>query len=631
MPVSSSVPAEEEGWQVVSSEWWRIPFNAVSWAYSPQDSAANKVTQSPRVAKPPHYPADLLHIRPASADDLHDEDLLEGDDGQLNPDLVGCVGALAALESYEIDVGFCWLPPQLEQQARPDLSVAVDAHHVALGKDRWDEQVQDLLGGLSIGSTDQSDDDSLSDIHRSTSSIDLTDSDRSVLSLPMPATPRARRSYANIVVKRASPSRSTSSRDSDRSPQRLNAAASSFVPSPSKPKPVSDPAPFLSPLESVPFPLLTEDRTPTPPSPTFNRTFVFPSLDVPPVPAVKITKDAQGFYSEVESTVPAPSHARTSSTLLPAFLHDTFTRRRPPASKTRAMVDRLKSSASGVPQEPAKTQPPRLQLELSALAKPRLSVSEYGGDEDTPPIDDDSEGWIGGDDSVPAKVSSKTRRTRDLFLALTRRRSNSSPPKTTVIVDPPADNAIGITVELPSPASSSSDGWIEGPALLLPESNKPKPGVVHLPSRKATPVENPKPAVPHPHPQRTPKRSKRSNPPPQAPAPALGPGPGPALYVHPPPYYYPHAHPHAVPAQYAAAYMHQMQVLQQQQQHMQHMRRVSAPLVPMPIPSRTPRGSMSSTGSGEWFPYPYPVPVPVAYPVPVPLHGHAPVFVPRGV
>ncbi|KAJ7503170.1 hypothetical protein B0H11DRAFT_620799 [Mycena galericulata] len=640
MPPPSPAPPEEEGWQVVSPEWWRIPYSAVSWAYTPaQDIAANKATQFPRVAKPPHYHASLFHIRGAS-DDRSDEDLPEGDDGRLNPDLIGCQGALAALESYEIDVGFHWPPSPIEQRNLPDLAVPVHADRVALGKEHWDELVQDLMGGLPIGSPDryhESDDDSLSDVHRSTSthsSIDLTDSDRSVVSLPMPATPRARRSYANIVVKRPSPSRSTSSRDSDRSPRRLNAAASSFVPSPSKVKPATYPLPFLTTPESVTpesvrFPSLDHSRTPSPSSPAFNTTFVFPSLDVPPLPAVKIAKDAQGFYSEVESAVPAPGHARTSSNLLPAFLSETSTRRRPAASKTRAMVDRLKSSASGASQEPPKAPPPRpQQLELSELAKPRLSVSEYGGDGDSPVLEDDNEGWIVGDDLAAAKASVKTRRTRDLFLALTRRRSNSSPPKTTVIVDPPADDVSGIKVELPSPVSSSSEGWIEGPALLVPEPKaKAKAGPVHLPERKSTPSEL-KPAAAHrQHVPRTPKKAKRHGPPPAMHAPP--PVPVPAVYVRPPPYYYPHPHPHAhphaappMPAQYAA-YMHQMQVLQMQQQQM-HMRHVSAP-VAMPVPVHTPGGSISSTGSGEWFPYPVPV---AAYPVPA---LHAPVFVPRGV
>ncbi|KAJ6590145.1 hypothetical protein DFH09DRAFT_222514 [Mycena vulgaris] len=628
MPLSSPAPADK-GWQVVSPEWWRIPFNAVSWAYTPtdpRDVAATQATQFPRVAKPPHYHAALFHIRAASVDDQHDEDLAEGDDGRLNPDLVGFKSAVDAIESYEIDVGFHWPSLQIEEKTPPDLTLAVDEDHVALAKERWDELVQDLTGGLSIGSTDryhELDGDSLRGLHRSTSahsSIDLTDSERSVLSVSMPATPRARRSYANIVVKNPSPSRSTSSRDSDRSPRRLNAAASSFVPSPSKPKAASDPTPFLMAPEPTPFPSLNHPRVPTPPSPTFNTTFVFPSLDVPPLPAVKITKDAQGFYSEVESPAPPPTHARTSSTLLPAFLHDAFTRRRPPASKTRAMVDRLKSSGAGISQEPAKSHHTLPQLELSALAKPRLSVSEYGGDGDSPPIDDDGEGWIGDDDFAArtATVNSKTRRTRDLFLALTRRRSNSSPPKHSLVIEPSADDVVGITVELPSPTSSSSnDGWIEGPALLLPDS---KPVAVNPPERTFTPVSvqasETRPALHRPPPPRTPKKAKRTGP-----VPALHVSPsGPTLYVRPPPpYYYPHPHPHA---HAHAAYLHQMQALQMQQQQQMHMRRVSAP-VAMVVPVRTP-AAMSSIGSGDWFPYP------VAYPVPALAHHAPPVFVPRG-
>jgi hypothetical protein len=385
---------------------------------------------------------------------------------------------------------------------------------------------------------------------------------------------------------------------------------------------VSDSAPFLVAPET-PYPSLNVARSP---SPSFNTNFVFPSLDVPPLPSVKIAKDAQGFYSEVEpaATAPAPTHARTSSTLLPAFLHDAFSRRRPPASKTRAMVDRLKSSASGAAQEPVKTPSASPQLELSALSKPRLSVSEYGSDGESPALDGDSEGWIGGEDAVPtaAAASSKSRRTRDLFLALTRRRSNSSPQKPTLIVEPPADDVVGITVELPSPTSSSSnEGWIEGPALLLPESAKTKPAVMQPPERKLTAAAEVKSVV-HRQPSPRAPKSKRVG---HVPVPVVqAPPPGIAFYARPPPpYYYPHPHAHAhppVPVPYAA-YMHQMQVLQAQQQ--MHMRRVSAPAVPIPV--RTPRGSMSG---GEWYPYPMPV---AAYPVPVPALHPAPVFVPRGV
>ncbi|KAJ7799999.1 hypothetical protein B0H14DRAFT_3156247 [Mycena olivaceomarginata] len=598
MPFPSPAPVDE-GWQVVSPEWWRIPLNAVSWAYSP----------TPQLV----------------AATEHDEDLAEGDDGGLNADLVGFKLAEAAIDSYEIDVGFHWPPQQIEEKSRPDLAAAVDEHHVALAKERWDELVQDLTGGLSILNTDRyhdsDSDDSLRGLHRSTStlsSIDLTDSERSVFSVSMPATPRAHRSYPGTMVKTTSPSRSTSSRDSDRSPRRLNAAASSFVPSPAKAKKASDRAPFLAAPENVLFRRSTWLAR----RPRRSIRILSSRRSISP-------RDAQGFYSEVESTTtaPAPTHARTPSGLLPAFLHDAFARRRPTASKTRAMVDRLKSSGSSVAQGPAKSPSAPPQLELSALSKPRLSVSEYGSDGESPTLDGDSEGWIGGEDAAAkaATANSKSRRTRDLFLALTRRRSNSSPPKPTLIVEPPADDVIGIAVELPSPTSSSSnDGWIEGPALLLPESVKTKPAVVQPPERKLTPALEVKATGAPPAVSARIRRRLSALP--------LPPGAA-AFYARPPPpYYYPHAHPHAhahppVPVPYAAAaYMHQMQVLQMQQQQQQmHMRRVSAPVIPIPVQGRTPRGSISSTsvGSGEWY-----NPYPTAYPVTA-LHP-APVFVPRG-
>ncbi|KAJ7198526.1 hypothetical protein GGX14DRAFT_700047 [Mycena pura] len=611
MPLPSSVPTDQ-GWQVVSPDWWRISFDSVSWAYTapdPQPSAAGKATRSFRVAKPLHR-INLFNIRPGSVDSHHDDHLPEDDGGQLNPDLVGLKGALVALESYELDVGFHWPSPPIERKIPPDLAGGVNEDHVALVKERWDELVQDLTGGLTIDGVDrlhESDDDSLCSVHRSTSthsSVDLTDSDHSVLSVAMPSTPRTHRSYANIVVTNSSPSRSTSSPDSDRSPRRLNAAATTFVPSPAKVKAASNALP-------ISFPSLNPSRVPTPPSPTFNSTFVFPSLNTP-MPSVKITKDEQGFYSEVETTTPAQAQARSTSTLLPAFLHDTFNRRRPPASKTRAIVDKLRSG-SAASHESTRTQPPRPQLQLSALPKPRLSISEHGSDSETLAVDDDGEGWIGGDDATvrAATLNSKPRRTRDLFLALTRRRSNSSPAKPS-LVKPLAEDVVGIMVDLPSPAPSSNDEWIDGSSLLLPEP-KAKPAIVQ-PSAKTTPVEI-KPAVHHPPAQRTSKKAKRANPPLAIPPPPAGP----ALYTHvpPPTYYYPQAAaPVQMPVPYAAAYMHQMQVLQMQ--HQMHMRRVSAPVAIMP--SRTPR---AVGGSGDWRAFPVP-----AYHVPAALHP-PPVFVPH--
>ncbi|KAK7033831.1 glycoside hydrolase family 31 protein, partial [Favolaschia claudopus] len=598
MPLTSL----DEDWQTVSPHWWRISSDAVLWSYPPTDSLQNapatRVTQPHRVAKPPHYHLALFFNRAVCADDpQYEEDIREADDGTLNSDLVGFKAADAALESYEIDVGFHWPPSAVEVKSQPDLSMPVNEDRVALAKDRWDEFVQDLTGGLSIANTDRyhdSDDESTRGLHRSTStlsSIDLTDSERSIPSVSMPATPRAPRSYANIVVKTVSPSRSASSRDSGRSPRRLNAAASTFVPSPAKAKVVPDSASSLAAPAVVSYPSLNKTRSP---SPSFNTNFVFPTLDVPPLPAVKIAKDEQGFYSEVEvtPTMPPPTHARSSSTLLPAFLQDAFTRRRPAASKTRAIVDRLKSSGSVAAPESTKSHVVSSpQLELSALSKPRLSVSEYGSDGETPSLDG-NDGWIGGDElaaKAAAAVSSKSRRTRDLFLALTRRRSNSSPPKPTLIVEPPADDVVGIAVQLPSPSpspsSSSTDGWIEGPALLGLHASKSKHTAEYPPERKLAPPEKP---PTHRQPSlRALKKSKRTG---SVPIATMQPPPGAAFY---PPYYYPHAHPHPpVPVPYAAAYMHQMQVLQMQQQHQMHMRRVSAPSVPIPV--RTPRGSISS-------------------------------------
>ncbi|KAJ7286955.1 hypothetical protein C8J57DRAFT_1166851 [Mycena rebaudengoi] len=580
----------ENGWQAVSPEWWRIPFDAVSWAY---DEGAKHIKDvvaakgSPVVAKPPHYHDALFRIRGASLPDRHsDDDLTDGDDARLNPDLAGVKAAADVVAPYEIDVGFHWSPPDLNLNLdEKPLGLTVNEARVALSKERWDELVLDLTGGLSIDDSDEESPYS----HRSTStlsSIDLTDSERSVLSVSMPGTPKARRSYANILVKNVSPSRSSSSRDSDRSgsspSRRLNASASSFIPGKADSlKPVAFPSLNDLPLSPSPSPS---------PSPPFNTTFVFPSLDVPPVPAVRITKDAQGFYSGVE---PAPaSHTRT---LLPAFLHDAFNRRRPPPSKTRAIVDRLKSAA---PQQEYKSAP-----NVFALSTPRLSVSEYGGDAEgdscpscpscpsSPALEEDGEGWIGVEEKPVVSANSKSRRTRDLFLALTRRRSNSSPPKSTLPGDvddeqPAMEDVISITVALPSPPPSpapsstltsndgwitpapSNDGWIEGPSLLLPKAP---------PAPKHTP---PLPRHPHSHSHSSahPKAAPQARSTPKKPRPRSAHPPHPAAPAR---YFYPHAPvPMPVPVPVPYAYMqHQLQL------HQMHLR----------------------GASGEWYPYPAPV------------------------
>ncbi|KAF7289304.1 Glycoside hydrolase family 31 protein [Mycena indigotica] len=579
LPKTTTSTDNDDGWQKVSGDWWRIKYSAVSWTYSPE--AGEEVIPIPK----PRFSNGLFLSQPV------EEKGLEGDDEdsqKLNDHLVGLKGALDALEPYEIGVGFYW--PESPLNREPESEIGPDkarvGGHVVDAKEQWDELVQGLTGGLTITTAGQheidSDDESALSVHRSTSthsSMDLTDSDRSVSSIPMPSTPRARRNYPSIQVK----TDSSPSRNSDRS--RLNAAASIFVPSPPKPK--------LPPrVEPISFPTLNKSSTPP-----FNATFVFPSLDVqvPPVPSVKITKDEQGFYSEAEAQ---------STTVVPSFLQGAFTpkQRRTPSSKTRAIVDKLKSSVSQ--QQEHVSRPP--QIQLSSLEKPRLSTSEHGGDVHTPPAEEDSEGWIGGDDvTKPTPGNPKTRRTRELFLALTRRRSNSSPTKPTLVADPPLNGdeksaPVTVAIQLPSPASTSSlnssdnDGWLEGSST---------PAVVHKP--------------------RPPKKAKRPS------ASGIVPGgvQGANGFIrpnhHPPAYFYPPAQPVAVPVPYAAAYMHQMQFLQMQQMQ-QHMRRISAPVAV----GRSSRGASVDWSAANQFAVPIPAyPIPVA--VPVPLHHPPPVYVPR--
>lgn len=608
---------EEPEWQLVPVDWWRTPFSSVSWAYflpkAPDATKDNPTKELRAIAKPPHYHESLFRNRVSAGASASaswdrrstcDNPVLGIEDGgdALNPDLVGVQGVDEVVSSYETDVGFhhtvAW--PSETPPSRPALRVEVSEEELALNKEHWDEMIQDLMGGLNLRDFDTEDTCSslfsspASSLHRSSStlsSIDLTDSERSVISVSVPSTPKAQNSHANIAVKSPSPSGSASGHEMmAASPsRRLNASASAFVSS-------FSPCPPASKLDPVPFPSLN-DPVPSPPLHKF-ADFTFPSLNAPPIPAVKIKKDEQGFYSQVELS--PPLHQRTTSTLLPAFIHDAFARRKAPASKTRAIVDRLRSSSQSQGGDESKvkitshtaTSTPTLH-DLNFL-KPRLSVSEDGGDRESclssPSPEDDGDGWIGLGEEIKASSTapSKARRTRDLFLALTRRRSNSSPSELSASpLEEPAPEVEDVNIVPPSRTSSpspsvalsSTDGWIEAPALSVPPKPKRPTHSRNRKSRTSQSIsQSQRQAIPpHPHP------------PTYTAVPA---------YPPPPPSYYP-AYP-GMPMQYAA-YM-QMQLHMQQQQQM-HMRGAGARL-----------GHGSRGGSMDWYHYPHPQPTAIFVP-----------------
>jgi len=602
---------EEDGWQIVTrkADWWRTPFASVSWSYF----TAPKL----RYAKHRLYSGSLfLRFTPSDASSSSGRDQLGSrTDVTLNPDLCGVRGATEAVCVYEANVGFHYssFPDFNLGRSSPDISVQVDERDVVRGKEQWGGLVESL-GGLTLdegpydefeGGNESGESSPSSSLHRSTSTLSSIDSDLSADSVSFPSTPKAKDFETIVHIKDDSPSRGTYSECS--SPARpLNASASSFVPSFIKPKiePISFPPfpPYLSPPSSPP-------SSPSPP-PTFVK-FTFPTLDVPPLPPVKIKKDEQGFYSEVKSPSLAPQSHNPSIDLLPPFLQE---RRKAPASKTRAMVERLRSSHQSEDSvETARAESisaghcpsPSPSFYDLTFPQEQSAVPDDGQDRGVelsgPLLGEDDDGWIDIAGTMPASLEAKARRTKDLFLALTRRRSDSLPAikiSGSEEVREPEKEIISTTVSSPSfsPTISLNDGWLEGP--IAPRQTQVSPDVKPNQPRARTDsrprsrtgrkrrssnhnalVPPPPPIPPHFMPPANPTAlppvgagmfhptASISFPVQPPPAPFFQP-PYPQMMVHMPPY---------------ASYMLQMQMQAQAQ-------------------IRGHRASLSA--SAEWFPYP---------------------------
>ena len=427
----SSVDGE---WQLVGQKgWWRTSFDSLSWAFTPEQPPSNhqRIPLSP-----------LLRLSSLSSSPPR---TMEEDDCSLNPDLVGCRMVKAVVTPYETAVGFDFVPfPKIEREDRglpPPLNLNYKEEDVADSRERWRDAVDELLssdneGSLSLSSsTTESARAFTMLVSSSRSSLFVSGSEQSAESLAMPATPVTKASYATVLLKNVSPTSSISDSDSRHAvpSKSLNALASSFVPS-------TEP----SPLSSFTFPTLN------PPNKSTTR-----------LTTVKIRKDDQGFFTGVQV-----DDAPQKSAPLPSYLQELSPRRRSRTSKTRELVDRLRSTqASSLASKCISHSPSPICHDLSFI-EPRLSVSEDGGDRDresnmsTPSYDEDDEGWIDVGVEVPTS-NTKAKRAHDLFLALTRRKTHSAQG------DSPKSGAKGKTKFV----APNSEGWIEGlPSIDLPAS-----------------------------------------------------------------------------------------------------------------------------------------------------------------
>ena len=465
---------EEDEWEIITTDWWRTAFISVPWTYVPSDVTKEKSLHR-------QFHGSLFAGLSQCA--RHSDDVLLckfSENDTLNLDLVGVCSAMAAVTSYEEDVGFSYSvgptiePHELNLFTHVDLSINIDESDLLTGRQRWKELVDDLMNGES---------------DLTLSSVDFSSSDGSIDSFVMPSTPKPKHIFTDFEVKVSSPNGSIDGSGFDSSDflppgKSLNAAASSFVPT------------FYSQsYEAVHLPPLIDASKSSSPTLSF-ATFTFPTLNASPQATVRLEKDEQGFFTEVQKESSNPGEP---DKLLPPFLQESPHRIRSRKSRTREIVDRLRSTTSlddnttdpfplsnGVEQSQkyASHSPSPLPGDRSFMI-PRLSVSEDGDRASglsTPSEDDD--GWISQPNTLSSRHKARrTRETRELFLALTRRRTDSlSSENLKALLDSTYDSSPRNTVTSSTPPSpspppqtppplTSNDGWIESNPPL-PKSQK---------------------------------------------------------------------------------------------------------------------------------------------------------------
>ncbi|KAF4620384.1 hypothetical protein D9613_000963 [Agrocybe pediades] len=480
MPSTVDRYNNEDDWEIVPEDWWTTSYKAVSWSFT--------VDQDPADPKRRYRGSLFLGFDTTSGQGLPrvgggGRKVSEEED-DLNMDLVGAKLASEVLLPYERDVGFnnIWFPqPQpfeVEVDGSCGLNLERDEEEVQAGREKWNDLVEELMNGPAYDNSLESDDtlessvigsfSSYGDLDRSTSSFDMTSSEGSVDSLHMPVTPQMSFFLNNTRVRDPSSSGSFGVEGQAVSPNKsLNASAALFVPT------------FCSHLHEEP-PSFTETTT----SPkilssltSFSK-FTFPTLN--PTSPRQSKKEEQNLLTEAEGEQPA------TSDLLPPFLQESTQRTRPRKSRTREMVDRLRSENS--PEENTTTIPNTLRViqrkfashspspigNESAMVTPRLSVSEDGGDRASrlsTPSSEEDDGWI--DVKQPTtSITDKSQRTRELFLALTRRRTDSSSSiemkdiVSSTSARSPSPSPLPVT-----PATGSfisNDGWIESHPISPP-------------------------------------------------------------------------------------------------------------------------------------------------------------------
>lgn len=432
--------AAADGRQAPSSNWWHAPVSSTSWAYEPE-----KASPDFAFAKPPHYHFSLFNERTpehqdedVSVDDVSDvlskwnlasNGRIADEDDALNEELIGVKSASELLKAYESTVGFdCspWpCPSQSGTEKAERLYNDVSESEVQLGKEQWDEMVENLIGRTSLQELLKEGTAERRLVPSNACENHSTSSTTSVDYFSRPSTPK---------------------------PFRLNPSASSFVPLGSPISTLSSSSCGSTSSDSSDSLVLFSFPSPTPsfPPPTNNK--IAHQEYVNSLPARSRTTS-----SDSSSVV---SNERPSSNFLPPFLFEPTNQRRrgPRSSRTRAIVDQLRSQhlqdvTSGMPtsQESSPTVSDSGFGDSNCL-KSRLGVSEdaasRSGRYSAPPHvaeehqraecvgdadwNDNVDGWSILPASVPVDPETKRSRSKELLMTLRRRTdslsSNASPP-----------------------------------------------------------------------------------------------------------------------------------------------------------------------------------------------------------
>ncbi|EMD33230.1 hypothetical protein CERSUDRAFT_118271 [Gelatoporia subvermispora B] len=340
----------ETDWLIVSHDWWRTSFRSISWTWPPRTQSKSKEREESPTShpRPPHY-HDLLHrtrrwVR-LEIPEAHVQEI------ELNSELAGVQAAEEVIRQYELDVCIRSLvdleEPLFPAKVRAPLFIDDKQEESrTLGKEKWDHQVRELFGSDALNRLAAASSAS----HTSTPTspeLDLTDSELSVESDPLPATPKvSKKSYAHAVHN--DDADATHGVFAPLPSKPLNASALSFTPGAQPP--AMGASPPLSASSSSSPANGSSSRKASPP-----QEFTFPTLNPPlsdsPAPRGNarslpppLTKDEHGFY--IVSPPPPPassnSNSRPSSGRLPAFLAAPRPRH---TSKTRELVDRLRKSS----------------------------------------------------------------------------------------------------------------------------------------------------------------------------------------------------------------------------------------------------------------------------------------------